>query len=668
MTIIDTREKWEKKNKYLVIKKDSALSVESYKQTVEMVTAKLQSSSLAPVSSNKYDDSNIASEIKQDGALTSLQYVTRYDKPMISIYPYSDNYLKTIPKNFEEFKYEAYSSTLYWINLKKDKDTQKIRLANFAISIIRKYKLIGINKSESMLAIEIIGKINRLLDIPLRDLGNLYQIIEKNYPEYRLYPDSRIHNQLFKQYVSEVYESSDCKNIEEVIYEESGWNKQENTWHYYTGVDWDCISSMKIETQFKQIFNLIDWYAGLLTLADMNIMLPLIIHAHLGYALKLYEDAGYNEQYILTLIGASGSKKTSVSRILFCLFGNDLINFTSTDRAIELELMSRRDSIMVLDDLSSGNDKFLALKLEHLLRQIGDSTGRKKSINGGTEQESVQTRSAVVVTSETDIDALRKSSKLRTLAIHVGIHSFDEERLRAYQKNALEAKKACTFNLIEQYMSLFILYLEKNYQRIVSDLMEYHLQAIDKKFSFARQETIYKMMISAMKIILEFWYFYGMFESKEIVEQVFYTWEKIISTVIESNERRGQEVEPYVLFFNAINQGMIMEGIIAQSKDNFENNLSYNKYVGYKKGIYIVLNPELAYSYVINYYRSQGKFFTEDSKELWNKMYELDFLDVYEQKDRKAKMFKQVTIRGEKMMVLYLNWEKIKQCVDKIMI
>ena len=42
---------------------------------------------------------------------------------------------------------------------------------------------------------------------------------------------------------------------------------------------------------------------------------------------------------------------------------------------------------MILDDLSSGSDKFLAGKFEKILRQLGDSTGRKRSINSGMEQE-----------------------------------------------------------------------------------------------------------------------------------------------------------------------------------------------------------------------------------------------------------------------------------------
>ena len=66
---------------------------------------------------------------------------------------------------------------------------------------------------------------------------------------------------------------------------------------------------------------LVEWAIGVLSIGPVEVMLPLLIHAHLGYTLKLYEDAGYNEQYILAMIGFSGSKKTSLARVLFCLFG-----------------------------------------------------------------------------------------------------------------------------------------------------------------------------------------------------------------------------------------------------------------------------------------------------------------------------------------------------------
>ena len=216
-------------------------------------------------------------------------------------------------------------------------------------------------------------------------------------------------------------------------------------------------------------------------------MVPLLIHAHLGYTLKLYEDAGYNEQYILTLIGASGSNKTSLARVLFCLFGEVVVNFTATDRAIELDLMKRQDATLLLDDLSSGSDRILAEKFEKILRQLGDSIGRKRSINSGMEQDVVRTRCAVLLTAETDIDALSKSSKLKTLAVNIGIDTLDSAALYMYQNDEIMAHSAGQWSKLEQYMTLYVRFLERNYSQIVKNLAMARTTPVPGEFSFSRQ-------------------------------------------------------------------------------------------------------------------------------------------------------------------------------------
>ena len=332
--------------------------------------------------------------------------------------------------------------------------TERVPLANFCLSIEKIYTLVATNAQEERITLSVQGKSNVMLDIPLDKLTALYQELTKSHPEYRLHNAAKSQaNHLFQQYVSEVYEISLECLPHETVYKNAGWQLSSGGWHYFSGTDKNCRSDFHLATVDTAKFDLVDWVGGLLEVGDYQIMLPLLLHAHLGYTLKLFEDAGYNEQYILAMIGASGSKKTSLARVIFSLFGDALINFTSTDRAIELELMNRQDSTMILDDLSSGSDKLLAGKFEKILRQLGDSTGRKRSISSGTEQEAVNTRCAVVLTAETDIDALSKSSKLRTLAVYLSVDSLDSAKLKEFQDDEFNAKMTGRFSKLEQYMT-----------------------------------------------------------------------------------------------------------------------------------------------------------------------------------------------------------------------
>ena len=263
--------------------------------------------------------------------------------PAAGYYLLSPQFLPTprvIERRTTNYIYEENSATLFWLRRNKDK-TERIPLANFEVVIEKIYTLVDTNAQEERIKILIKGKADIALDISLNKLTALYQELTKKHPEYRLYNDAKSQaHSLFQQYVSEIYEMSLESLSQEVIYKNAGWQMTPAGWHYFSGTDENCQSDFNLATVDTVPIDLVDWLGGLLEIGDYQIMLPLLLHAHLGYTLKLFEDAGYNEQYILAMIGASGSKKTSLARVMFSLFGDALINFTSTDRTIELGKLS----------------------------------------------------------------------------------------------------------------------------------------------------------------------------------------------------------------------------------------------------------------------------------------------------------------------------------------
>ena len=560
-----------------------------------------------------------------------------------------------------EFTYNESDSVLYWC---QPNTGNYKRLANFEVVIKRRYALVSYYGMVERLALVLRGRNVRELEISLSDMTLLMQRIEKSFPEYRLYPDSRQQGVLFRQYVSEVYEKTAVTLPVDLVYQESGWHLTPlNVPHYYSGNDTvNCLSSFRLANQFNFTpQELIEWAIGVLSIGPMEVMLPLLIHAHLGYTLKLYEDAGYNEQYILALIGASGSKKTSLARVLFCLFGEVMVNFMSTDRAIELDLMKRQDSTLLLDDLSSGSDKFLAGKFEKILRQLGDSIGRKRSINGGMEQDVVKTRCAVLLTAETDIDALSKSSKLRTLAVNIGINTLDSAALYRYQQDEIMAHSAGQWSKLEQYMTLYVQFLEGNYSQIVQNLAIARSEPVPREFSFSRQATIFKMMSSQAKLMTDFWRIYFPVADAEVFA-MYSDFVSVLMYLIGQNELRGQKVEPYVLFLQAIKYGLSCEPIVAQDKSSFV----IGNFIGFWSGLNLMLRSDLSFDYVLKYYSRQGQMFPDSLQGVLNKFYELGLLEVYEQKDHKAKLMKTVKIGNVNQNFICLRWHMVETLLNQV--
>lgn len=549
-----------------------------------------------------------------------------------------------------EFSYDENQQKLFYYT----NEGEKYRLANFEVSIIRRYKLVGQKETTDMVTLLLHGYKDTTMSIRLSELSGLMKKIEQQHPEYHLYFDSRRQYELFKQYLMELYEHTVDDVPIEKVYQNAGWNlTPNNTQYYYSGNDaMYCCSNFRLSNDvcfFPR--DLINWELGLLNISAEEIMIPLILHSHLGYTLKLFEMAGYKEQFVMILIGESGSKKTSLSRVMFSLFGEALVNFTATDRAIELALMQRQDSTLILDDLSSGKDKNLAEKFEKILRQLGDSTGRKKSINGGSELESVNTRCAVILTAETDIDALSKSSKLRTLAVNVGRNSLNESILKLYQQDEINAQMVNQYSMLERYMTLYIDYLRENYEQIVNFLIQMKYGDYGVEWNFARQETIFKMLISQAMILLDFWGRY--------IPLPQFMYERIcraLQNVMKMNENRAGEAEPYIMFLKAIAEGIMCEGIVASDKNSCERNAR----LGYFQTGNLILRPESIYNYVCTYYYRQGKLFSESLPAILNKLYEKNLLEVYEQKDHKPKLLKQAVINNVSQSVICLKWYAVE--------
>ena len=557
----------------------------------------------------------------------------------------------------QDFTYDENSGTLYWCRNKNSKE--RYRLANFEVEVEKIYTLVATNAQEERITLSIRGKNHSVsFDMKLSKLTSLSQELSAQYPQFRIFCDLARANSIFQQYISEVYELS-CEILpHEIVYKNAGWQRNFDGWHYYSGNDSDCMSDFRLAVVEQNSFALIDWISGLLEIADLQIMLPVFLHAHLGYTLKLFEDAGYNEQFILALIGSSGSKKTSLARVLFSLFGDALINFTSTDRGIELDLMSRQDSSMIMDDLSSGCDKVLVAKFEKILRQLGDSTGRKRSINGGNDLDCVATRCAVVLTAETDLDALSKSGKLRTLAVFLNHDSIDSEKLSAFQADELDAKRSERFSKLEQYMTLYVKFLEAHYSACVEILIDTKRYR-NSDFSFARQATIFKMLLGQAELILLFWEAYGFINGDENIA-LHNHWANILGKVMAVNEQRGKEAEPHILFLQAIAQATHIGGI-AQSKDVF-----YDRHFGFFDCGKLFLYPDAAYNHVITYYSRFGKIFTASPQALWNKLYALNLIEVYEQRNHKAKLFKKVRIQNQSVSCLVLKWSAVESLLEKL--
>lgn len=110
-----------------------------------------------------------------------------------------------------------------------------------------------------------------------------------------------------------------------------------------------CQEDLNIVSVQKKIYNP---GCTLNDINSLNVILPFWLYLHLSYACKLFLDAGLKVQFILLLIGKTGSLKTSTCETFAEPFNEGaMLRFESTAIALENYREECIDQIMIVDDI-----------------------------------------------------------------------------------------------------------------------------------------------------------------------------------------------------------------------------------------------------------------------------------------------------------------------------
>ena len=345
-------------------------------------------------------------------------------------------------------------------------------------------------------------------------------------------------------------------------------------------------------------------------------ILPIFLYAHIGFAARLFHDAGLAIQFILLIVGHTGSYKTSLSKEIFHPFSTiGMLNFQSTPRAIELYREALQDMVMHLDDIFSTVDGTVMEKFENILRTFGDGVSRAKSNKRSDGIERSDVCGGAVVTAESDLNS-QQSSRLRYLTVPVDNSSFDSEKLRYFQNDSILAKQQGSASLMQMYFSAFIFFLERHYDEIVKEIMAIDGTIAPLPVKFPRLNTIYKAMIILARIVLRFGLTYNALTKTEATA-TFHQWEAVIQQVILLTQAESTIIEPYLAFLVALSQGIAGNDIVlASNKESFF--LARNEYSGFRdqENGRLYLRSERIFCYVQKHYAAVGEKFDSTATEV----------------------------------------------------
>lgn len=494
--------------------------------------------------------------------------------------------------------------------------------------------------------------------IQTNEVDKFYRKMKRAIPAAYVYADAGKGEESLREYIAEILEEKWPAMIEKEFYRTAGWWKIGKDMVYLSGRDENCLAERKLaETKGCNRHLVISRAFEVLEIAPRQISVPIFLFAHSGYVKKLFSEAGLPIQFIFDLIGPTGSRKTSLVKVLFGLFQDinqrgNFVNFSSTPRAMEIVGEQNVDGVVILDDLSDAMSSVQIDKFEKFLRSLCDQEGRRRSTDGGRTLDIVETQFTAILTAESYFDDMPQSSKLRNIAQFIDENTICNTVLSRFQEDQRVQKNSGNHSSLELYMTIFIEWVGENWKELLHRLSGYVPNPIGIKY--ARLEEARRVLHGMAMLVLDFACVYGIYRGED-GRSVFYEWTRYIDELILLNQNLCQSAAPEVMFLTALRDLISCGELkISAGKADFERLPDF--YCGFHDGEFVKINPLRAFDSVRNYYLKAHQKFDFSANMIFSNLVSRGFSEGYKERNRtNSRPLKKVVINGQKMQFLCLK-------------
>ncbi len=190
--------------------------------------------------------------------------------------------------------------------------------------------------------------------------------------------------------------------------------------------------------------------------APKEILYPCLASVFLAPLNEFLKQVGYEPKYILTLIGRSGSKKSTLAALMMSFYGRftltDLpMSFHDTANSIIYNAFTLKDVLTVVDDYhptARRDADTMRSVMQTLARGYGDRAGRNRLTPGVTLREARPPQGNLIVTAEFPPD-IGESGTARLFSVEMTPESVNLNTLSDYQEKAEEGVfRRCLFGYI----------------------------------------------------------------------------------------------------------------------------------------------------------------------------------------------------------------------------
>lgn len=350
-------------------------------------------------------------------------------------------------------------------------DKEAIQLSNFIVSVLERQVRHARGQSDQIdLKIEVRCKGNKgELIVKSSELDSLLKAIQSKMPIATISTSAPKAASLLVNYTRSLIDSAPTRDLytttgfERIqgryIYVHDAATPPDPTVEFQTGNTIARAPGVSPNTAFGDVM------AALELSQRPELMVPLVLLAHLAPLFELFDAAGHVPRFVLFLNGTTGSLKTSVCLALFRLFSEQAdspeANFHDTQTGLELKLANAHSRVVLVDDfqppVSASSGKAKLERLEMVIRFAGDRIGKARG-NSDLELRDQRPLSCCCVVTGEDTGG-SQSSLLRCLVLAIQKGDIDGKKLKRYQDNPL---------LLQTHFYYFLDWCGANGDRIIA--------------------------------------------------------------------------------------------------------------------------------------------------------------------------------------------------------
>lgn len=283
------------------------------------------------------------------------------------------------------------------------------------------------------------------------------------------------------------------------IFSHTGWQKIDGEYHFLlpgnSKYEVELFGKQKRYGMIEQ-FDLADtaYTTGLLSLDVIphEVLLPGLAVVFLSPLNEFLRMAGHEPKFILTIIGHTGSMKSTVAALLLSYFGNfsssDLpLSFRDTANSIEYNAFALKDVPTVMDDYhpcAPGEAERMKNTMQTVARAYGDRASRSRLSPNITLRPNKTPMGNAIVTAEFQPD-ITESGIARLFCVEMPAGAVNKKLLTDVQTAARKGA-------LQRTMFGYLEWLKKSF--LSSDeQIEKFVDALDQKFILLRSEWQEKM-------------------------------------------------------------------------------------------------------------------------------------------------------------------------------